>query len=139
MLAQKYAAESTSEPAGSSSENGSHLHHNLQQFYAYSPLVSSSCGTNQYETNILDANNSHNDVIHVESTSGQIDSEDSQLLQSTCLSRQCDREFDKTGTDNCHELDFSHIHFDRQLCADKTCFSTAIVKPSIPLPVVDIN
>ena len=82
MLAQKYAAESTSEGTGSSSENRSQLHHNMQQFYAYSPLVSSSCGTTQYENNLLDANNRHNDVIHVESTSGQIDSEDSQLMQS---------------------------------------------------------
>ena len=82
MLAQKYAAESTSEQSGNSSENGSQLHHNIQQFYAYSPLVSSSCGTSQYENSLLDANNPHNDVIHVESTSGQIDSEDSQLMQS---------------------------------------------------------
>lgn len=85
MLAQKYAAESTSEQAGSSSEGTTHsgqLHHNMQQFYAYSPLVSSSCGGSQYESAILDTNGAHNDVIHVESTSSQMESEDSQLMPS---------------------------------------------------------
>ena len=80
MLAQKYAAESTSEQAGSSSESSTQLHHNMQQFYAYSPLVSSSCGGTQYESAMLDTNNAHNDVIHVESTSSQMDGEDSQLM-----------------------------------------------------------
>ncbi|CAG2105034.1 unnamed protein product, partial [Medioppia subpectinata] len=85
MLAQKYAAESTSEQssAGSSSETGQQLHHNLQQFYAYSPLVSSSCSGHHFEANMLDTNNVQNDVIHVESTSGQLDSEDSQLMQNS--------------------------------------------------------
>jgi len=78
-LAQKYAAESTSEQAGSSSEPQMH---NISHFYAYSPLVSSSCGGNHYDNNMLDNNNAHNEVMHVESTSDQIDGEDQPLLQN---------------------------------------------------------
>ncbi|XP_054154487.1 PR domain zinc finger protein 10-like [Oppia nitens] len=82
MLAQKYAAESTSEQTGSSSENNQQMHHNMQQFYAYSPLVSSSCSSHHFESNLLDANSVQNDVIHVESTSGQMDTDDTHLIQS---------------------------------------------------------
>jgi hypothetical protein len=80
-LAQKYAAESTSEQAGSSSEPQTQMHH-ISHFYAYSPLVSSSCGANHYDNNILEANNVHNEVMHVESTSDQIDGNETPLMQS---------------------------------------------------------